>query len=284
MQAPELTLVRDGDTAVEWRAGATLLLRYVHRPDTPLGEATRPYAHPVCSRAGEVLTNFRPNDHPWHHALSFTIDNISGLNFWGGPTFRPADGYQWRDNHGTQHHVEWRELSATHAVETVEWRSGAAGEVLLSEVRRLTPELRDAQTWTLRWQTELHNVSGRALELANYHSGDGLVGSHYTGLQLRGARALLDEHGDKQIGLRSAAGEDERSVHGQPSSWMEWHGQMDTTLRRVAIRFENPAGPLHWFVRRHNPLAAFAFQFDRNVVLAPGATLALDHRLTFTDL
>ncbi len=51
----------------------------------------------------------------------------------------------------------------------------------------------------------------------------------------------------------------------------------------VTIRFENHTGPLHWFVRRHNPLAALPFQYGQDLVLAPGATLTLDHTLTFAD-
>ena len=74
------------------------------------------------------------------------------------------------------------------------------------------------------------------------------------------------------------------AVHGVLARWMEWHGQLDETLRRVIIRFENNPGPLHWFVRRNYPLAAFPVQFDRNLTLAPDATLNVDHTLTFTAL
>ena len=46
-----------------------MLWRYVYAPATPANESPRPYAHPVCSFYGDVLTNFRPNDHSWHHGL-----------------------------------------------------------------------------------------------------------------------------------------------------------------------------------------------------------------------
>ena len=62
---------------------------------------------------------------------------------------------------------------------------------------------------------------------------------------------------------------------------MEWHGQLDGTLHRVIIRFENHPGPLHWFVRRNYPLAALPVQFDQELPLAPGAELVIDHTLTF---
>jgi hypothetical protein len=36
-------------------------------------------------------------------------------------------------------------------------------------------------------------------------------------------------------------------------------------------------------VRRNNPLAALPFQYERDLILAPGATLSIDHTLTFAD-
>lgn len=64
--------------------------------------------------------------------------------------------------------------------------------------------------------------------------------------------------------------------------WMEWSCQHDGSLRRTRIRFENVDGPLPWFVRAKNPVAAFAFHRGQTQSLAVGATLRLDHVLTFT--
>src|SRR5688572_5257925 len=153
------------------------LFRYVYAPETPLRESQRPFVHPVYSRAGDVLTNFRPNDHPWHHGLSLTLTSVSGVNFWGGPSYRASDGYQWREDHGVQVHREWTTLLAERLEETVEWRDGKGGAVMLSERRELCPTL-TSEGWSLRWTSEIANVSGTELTLANYHSAEGLVGSH----------------------------------------------------------------------------------------------------------
>jgi hypothetical protein len=121
--------------------------------------------------------------------------------------------------------------------------------------------------------------------LGQYHSHEGLTGSHYSGLQFRGARDLLDEHGDAAIGIFAEGDRvGEAAVHGAASSWMEWRGQKDVSQRRVNLRFTNNTGPLHWFVRRGNPLAALPFQYERDLPLAPGAAFTIDHTLTFTDL
>jgi len=285
MMKDELKIRDDGVRAVEiYREEGGLLLRYVYRPETALEEATRPFAHPVRTLAGEVLTNFRPNDHPWHHGLNFTIGCLSGHNFWGGVTYRKEDGYQWRGDHGTQRHTGWLEQGPNYLAHTLEWRVGAAGEVLLRENRALTLAVLSPKEWSLRWASALKNVSGRMLELGQYRSNQELAGSHYGGLQFRGARDLLDDHGDAAIGIFAEGGlSGEKEVHGSATHWMEWRGQKDGSQRRVRLRFANNDGPRHWFVRRHNPLAAIPFQYDRDLSFVPGATLAIDHTLTFTD-
>ncbi len=272
--------------AVSVFAGKQLLCRYVYASAVALKESPKPYFHPDNSLAGDTLTNFRPNDHPWHHGLCFTLNNVSGANFWGGPTCLKPDGYKWRDDHGVQQHIEWHKLKTIGTKTTLEheleWRR--LGEVLFREVRTLVISLDAAgHAWSLHWRAKLTNVSGRTLSLGNPASNGGLAGSHYTGLEFRGARELLDDHLDPTIKIVAEGGlEGIPAVHGAAARWMEWHGQLDTTLNRVIIRFENNAGPLHWFVRRNYPLAALPVQFDRNLEIAAGADLAIDHTLTFT--
>lgn len=260
-----------------------LLWRYVYAPHTPANEAPRPYAHPVCSLAGDVLTNFRPNDHPWHHALSLTLTSVGGVNFWGGPTHQAADGYQLRDDHGAQVHRAWVSLEPARLEETIDWCEPKSGRELLHERRVLETALVPGG-WSLRWASQLLNVSGHELRLGNYHALGGLAGAHYTGLQFRGARDLLDEHGDATIGISAEGGLiGEAAVHGTPAGWMEWACQHDTSLRRTRIRFQNLSGPLPWFVRAKNPLAAFAFQREHVQALPAGAPFRLEHLLTFTS-
>ncbi|HND61220.1 MAG TPA: PmoA family protein [Opitutaceae bacterium] len=281
------TLRLDHETgrAVRLCWGDALLARYVYAPEVELKESPKPYFHPLNSLAGDTLTNFRPNDHPWHHGLCFTLNQVSGANFWGGPTCLRPDGYKWRDDHGVQQHVAWTRLEAAGATatlaHTLEWRRLA--ETLLRETRTLGVTVdAAARTWALHWQGRITNVSGRTLKLGNPHSGGGLAGSHYTGLQFRGARELLDDHLDPTIKVVAEGGlEGIPAVHGAAARWMEWHGQLDGTLHRVIIRFENHPGPLHWFVRRNYPLAALPVQFDQELPLAPGAELVIDHTLTF---
>lgn len=45
-------------------------------------ETSKPYFHPLSLVDGTVLTEDRPDDHPWHHALWFCWKHINGVNFW----------------------------------------------------------------------------------------------------------------------------------------------------------------------------------------------------------
>lgn len=281
----ELIAPADGRSVELHQKGGGLLLRYVAVPQTLPAESPRPYAHPVNTLRGECLTLFRPNDHPWHHALSFTLTSVSGHNFWGGPSYRQADGYRHRDDQGTQQHEAWIERSAERVAHTVLWRAQRTNQVLLREERSLRFRREHEQAWSLRWQSSLTNVSGGPLQLGHYRAPEGLVGSHYSGLQFRGTRDLLDDHGDASIGIFAEGGkEGEAAVHGAPVRWLEWRGQRDETLNRVSIRFENAKEPLHVFVRRNYPLAALPLHFDTVLPLAAGETLEVDHTLTFSDL
>ena len=282
-----LRLQHEEGRAVDVLAGDRLLCRYVYVSAVEHKESPKPYFHPLNSLAGDTLTNFRPNAHPWHHGLAFTLTEVSGMNFWGGPTCRPEDGYQWRDDHGEQRHTAWTKLAAAGnqatLAHTLEWRTPK--ELIFREERTLGLAVDEAaRSWSLRWRARLVNASGRELALGNPHSFGGKPGSHYTGLQFRGARELLDDHGDATIKITAEGGrEGVDAVHGASARWMEWHGQLDESLRRVTIRFANNSGPLHWFVRRNYPLAAFPVQFDQDLKLAANATLDVDHTLTFAS-
>ena len=62
----------DGDVSV-LTADGCVLWRYCFRPDVPTGESPRPYAHPVCSLAGDLLTNCACNQTPG--AISYKCDD-----------------------------------------------------------------------------------------------------------------------------------------------------------------------------------------------------------------
>jgi len=276
LQAPQGSLsIGSGNAAELWR--------YVYAPATPADESPRPYAHPVYSIDGDLLSNWRPNDHRWHHGLSFTLTAVNGVNFWGGPSHRPEDNYQWREDHGVQKHLEWLIRTPEKLVEKLTWhRSADTAAAMLNEERTLTTRWEE-EGWSLGWQTRLHNPGPEDLTCHNYHSLGGLAGSHYTGLQFRGARGLLDEHGDEQIRMLGESGAtDPNILHGQKANWLEWYGQVDGTLRRTKLRFDSLDGPIPWFTRQDNPVVAFPPHRETAWVISAGDTVELNHRITFS--
>ena len=54
------------------------MTRWIYNAD----HRRRPHVHPLASPSGAVLTRDAPDDHPWHHALWFTIKFVNGENFW----------------------------------------------------------------------------------------------------------------------------------------------------------------------------------------------------------
>ncbi|MDB4474872.1 PmoA family protein, partial [Opitutaceae bacterium] len=235
------------------------LWSYCFEPETPAKESTRPFIHPLCSIDGDVLTNLRPNDHPWHHGISFTLTSVNGVNFWGGPSHRVEDSYQWRSDQGSQRHLEWLEKTPERLVQRLAWIDPQQNDrVLIEEERTLQTSLID-DGWTLRWTSQVSNPGAEDLVCENYHSLGGLEGSHYSGLQVRGVREFLHQHGDDTIKMVGESGSSELDeLHGESANWIEWHGQTDTSLRRTRIRFESLSGPIPWFVRPNDPMVAFA--------------------------
>lgn len=44
----------------------------------------RPYLHPVRTLAGTVVTDHQPLDHVWHLGVGVALQDVDGVNFWGG--------------------------------------------------------------------------------------------------------------------------------------------------------------------------------------------------------
>ncbi|MBT5901813.1 MAG: PmoA family protein [Opitutaceae bacterium] len=258
------------------------LWSYCFEPETPAKESTRPYIHPLYSIDGDVLTNLRPNDHPWHHGISFTLTSVNGANFWGGPSHRAEDSYQWRPDHGTQRHLEWLEKTPGQLVERLAWIDPQREGCILIEEKRTLRTNHQEDGWGLRWTSQIHNPGVEDLICENYHSLGGLEGSHYSGLQYRGTREFLHQHGDDSIKMLGECGSSELDeLHGHSANWLEWQGQVDTTLRRTRIRFESLSGPIPWFVRPNDPMVAFAPHREKPLVISAGQTVMFDHALNF---
>lgn len=77
LQFPALAEWQRDDSSIAWRDGTNVLWRFSY--DTNKG---KPFFHPLSVGGGPALTNFKPEDHPWHYGLWFSWKYINQANYW----------------------------------------------------------------------------------------------------------------------------------------------------------------------------------------------------------
>ena len=279
-----MRLVHEVGEAVELRSGRDLLFRYVYESGVDPAESPKPHFHPLRTLAGEEVTLFRPHDHPWHTGLAMTSANLSGENFWGGPTFVRDRGYAWLENQGRIRHQDWKEIQsdASFMKEHLAWISHDE-ETWIEEEREISVEEIDpaAEFWSLDLSFRLVNVRERPLIFGSPTT-EGRPAAGYGGLFWRGPRSF----GGGEI--LAADGLEGQEVMGQESPWLAYVGLHDGTGRGSTVLFlDSPANvrfPCKWFVR-NDPYACVScsFMFDEAYVLEPGEVLDLDYRVVLVD-
>ena len=262
------------------------LFDYVYAPDVDPRESPKPYFHPLRTLAGNVVTLFRPHDHRWHHGLAMTMAQLSGQNFWGGPTFVRDRGYVRLEDHGRIVHRSWDalECGADRALlaERLEWLSHA-DEVWIDERRRIEVlEVDPARGyWRLELELRLRNVRAEPLAFGSPTTrGRPMAG--YGGLFWRGVRAF---HGGTLLAADGLEGE---AVMGARSPWLAFVGRHDGVDDQSTLLFldgpDNPRHPNQWFARAESYAGvSFAFMFDAEYTLDPGRELALSYAIVLAD-
>ncbi|MET9084126.1 PmoA family protein [Streptomyces sp. NPDC004237] len=267
------------------------LFAYVYRPEAAW-EAPRPYLHPVRTLAGDVVTDYRPNDHRWHKGLSLTASHLSGANLWGGNSYVHGQGYvAIPERVGSMRHLGFDELSSAQGrlviAERLSWHpydgSLWADERRRIEVHDVDP---DSGSWALTWDSAITNRRGEPL-LFGSPTTAGREQAGYTGLFWRGPRAFRD---GRIIGPDGEGPE----LMGSQSPWLALSGEHDGADGHATVLFEHApendhsgtAGthPAHWFVR-NDPFAGIApsWAFHDELELAPGDTLHRRYRVVVAN-
>lgn len=285
----EFHVTRSGDDALAIRLGGVEIGRYVVLPATPEVESRKPYLHPMRTLAGDVVSAFRPWDHPWHKGLQMTWSEVSGQNFWGGKTY--VDGeYCWLDNVGRMRHDGYDEIKADggllRVVERLSWIT-AAGEHWVAETRDLTFSAAHAGrgVWLLDFTTRLVNTRGEVLEFGSPTT-LGRPNAGYTGLFWRGPRSWTN-------GQVIAANGDSEDLMGTVSPWLAISGRYDEvdgggmvlfTAGTSSVSAAVSCPPVTWFVRTSHFAAINASPaFHQVVAVPPGESLDLHHRVAVFD-
>lgn len=207
--------------------------------DLSPGSSPRPYLHPLRTLGGTVVSDAHPADHDWHCGLSFAVQDANGANFWGGPSYRADDGYQWRGDQGVIRHHRWLEQRPDGWAEELRW---TGPDVELTETRRMAWRRAGERGWVLDVDIELVSRLGDEVWLGGPGS-HGRTGAGYGGLQLRLAA-------NQQHRLWGPEAEGFTALHGSRSVWVAWCG--DFGGRRVTVAMTaHRGGPTadRWFLR-----------------------------------
>ncbi|MGH2345718.1 MAG: PmoA family protein [Chloroflexota bacterium] len=275
-------LIHEPGSHVELRYDGRILFRYVYDPTVLPNESPKPYFHPLKTLAGNELTLVRPHDHPWHVGLAMTSPNLSGQNFWGGPTYVRDAGYVERDDHGRIRHRDWRELhhedDQARLIEHLEWIA-RDGVTWIDEERRIIVDEIDLRGgyWSMAMRFHLRNVAHRPLVFSS-PTAEGRPMAGYGGLFWRGPRSF--GHGT----IQAAGGLEGPATMGQAAPWLAFTGRHDGNGEQSTLVFidrpTNPRFPNQWFVR-NDPYAGVScsFMFDEPYVLPANEALTLDYRI-----
>jgi hypothetical protein len=281
-----LRLRHDLNDAVEVRHGQDLLYRYVYEPRTAPDESPKPYLHPLRTLAGEEVTLFRPHDHLWHTGLSMTSAQLSGQNFWGGPSYVRDRGYVNLDNNGRIVHQGWESVAcegdAARIEERLAWISHEDDRWIEEERTIVVAEVDTGRGfWALDLRFQLENVAGRTLSFGSPTT-EGRPKAGYGGLFWRGPRSFTGGR------ILAADGLEGPEVMGESASWLAFTGRHDGSGHSSTVVFMdrpgNPRYPNRWFVRNEPyACASCSFMFEEEYHLEPGETLDLSYRVAFCD-
>jgi hypothetical protein len=271
-----------------------------HHRSTAIGEWTyrwrevpRPFVHPVTTPSGHVLSTDSPADHPWHHALWFTIKFVNGENFW-----EEYDdfGLLVQDSPPS---VTLSDDGSTRAVSHLEWHRPSGDSVsddgvVLREVRVMEQQRLSADASSMDWDIRLTPLVDVTLDRTPFTTWGG-----YGGLTLRGSPDWHDSV------LRLPDGAERARVLGERAPWCALDGAIGLARAPQGVQvadpevgmvmLDHPGNPKHptpWYASTRadtygaQSWANFvnaAFLWDGPIRLPAGDELRLRHRFIAHD-
>jgi hypothetical protein len=281
-----LTVTHEHGLKIGIAVGDVEIASYVYGHDLPVYEAPKPYLSPMRTLAGALVSAYRPHDHRWHKGIQMTWSHVADQNFWGGHTYVDGQGYVALDNVGTMRHDSFDLIEHTgdelRFTESLTWVT-STGQDWVSERRTQRFHGVDTErgTWSYDFATELTNIRGEALELGSPTT-HGRPNAGYTGFFWRGPRGFT---GGEIITAGGGGGPETMGTSESP--WLAYTGkndEVDGGATLLMFAGSTSHGTLTWFVRNDpfpavNPSPAF----DKEITLADGDTLALQHRFVVAD-
>lgn len=184
MLSPAVPHAADGQwqrtsTTLAWQVDNDIVWRFSFDP-----ASGKPFFDPVAPVGGPSLTNFKPEDHPWHYGLWFSWKYINEANYWEeNRTTGQAQGKtSW-----TTPTIETTAEGAASIAMSVAY-THPSGRVDLSETRRLTVSAPDANGgYTIDWHARFVAGNEGAILDRTPMPGEprGAINGGYAGLGIR---------------------------------------------------------------------------------------------------
>ena len=261
------------------------LFSYVYNSRVPAVESPRPYFHPLRTLKGNLVSGFRPHDHRWHHGLSMTCANLSGHNFWGGPTYLRDEGYVQLENNGRQKDVQLtltmlpqKSDCTVHFYQEIEWYS-QQDKLLFLDERRTTAQVKD-DYWSLELSFHPNDLDDFEA-IWGSPTTQGRDNAGYGGLFWRGPRDFTGGQ------ILMSDGREGADLMGQTSPWLAYIGQHDETDDYSTLIFvddnRNPRHPTPWFARNTTPMVCPNFAFHQEYKQNVSESLNLNYRIIIAD-
>jgi hypothetical protein len=225
----------------------------------------RPFLYPIVGPSGLSLTRMGhphdPESHSHHNSVWISHFNVNGVDFWGD-----RSGAAIRHKRIAEY-IDEGETSAI--VAENEWVT-PDGDILLTEVRRVTVTLLQDKEWLLVLDLTL-NAKDKAVTLGK--TPFGMIG-------VRMAKTLGVHDGGGRIG-NSEGDVNEKEVFWKRARWVDYSGAIKDGVLEGVTLFDHPANPnhpSHFHVRNDGWMGA-SLTFDGPHAIEPNALLHLRYGL-----
>ena len=226
-----------------------VVAEYADGSDIIAASSPRPYLHPIRTLAGVTVSDTHPADHDWHCGLSFTMQDVNGVNFWGGRTYVRGRGYTWLGDQGRIEHLRFDDTAPGRLVEHLRWIGPSVAPVgapippvEVLETRDLSWRALSPTAWMLDADLALEAVSPATVQLGGPGT-NGREDAGYGGFQLR-----LRPSDDVRIW--SPLGEGADAVFGQHAPWVAWSGSFSGREATLVMAMpDDTSASDRWFVR-----------------------------------
>lgn len=256
------------DTRLALCKGERVLWQLVADPAEP-----KVYFHPLATVGGEVLTAYRPADHPWHRGLWWSWKFINGVNYWEeNPKTQISDG---KTELVSVDFKPGKDFSANVSL-LIHYRLPGQA-VLMTESRLLSVTPPDAQgCYRIDWQSTF-TAGAAALNLGRTPLAHEVGGKAYGGYAGLSARLILKPEG---WSIRNSEGKDGmQAAHGQKARWMDFSSAGAGLA--ICDHPDNLRSPSPWYVHDQKPMSFFSpsLLYHESLDLAAGQSLILKYRV-----